>query len=323
MIRKLARLCFRTTAAAFAILLLILQAGACAAAPTHKAYWRMIENADGAPVRLMHTDDGRHWRNVMPAPAQRLSANVVDGTGYGYGVLSSRFAYLIMPLKRLPDEGGDYERYRDSVGPYRAFRTVDGGTHWSALRIRALVDGQQFVIRFIDPNHGVMVVSSFSAMDWFYKATYRTHDGGRHWIVSSYAAQEAQYSFGGLPETDPIRGLEMRSATDVWLNCENFYGQDGYMLYHSKNAGRTWREVPLRAPHLPKKPALEYYQCDQPEFSGPDRRIGRFVLHAMSDSVAWRIVYRTTDGGVHWKPGRAHRGAFVRCDGTPDAGLSN
>jgi photosystem II stability/assembly factor-like uncharacterized protein len=171
-------------------------------------------------------------------------------------------------------------------------RTTNGGRSWrsvgpsgtSALEFRGL--------KAFDRDHAVLMSIGNHPNDF---RTYLTSDGGRHWrITNQNANPQAFYDCmaffdrrHGLILSDPVNGR--------------------FRILITSNGGRSWRVDPAR--NVPRAHSPNEYG-----FAASNECITTFGRHDAwfgSGGPAGARVYRSTDGGVHWKVSQTplHRGA--------------
>jgi photosystem II stability/assembly factor-like uncharacterized protein len=188
-------------------------------------------------------------------------------------------------------------------------RTTNGGRSWrsvgpagtSALEFRGL--------KAFDRNHAVLMSIGNHPGDF---RTYLTADGGRHWRITNVNANpQAFYDCmaffdrrHGLIMSDPVNGR--------------------FRILITSDGGRSWRIDPAR--NMPRAHSPNEYG-----FAASNECITTFGHHDAwfgSGGPAGSRVYRSTDGGVHWKVARTaiHRGAaagiFALAFRSPSQGLA-
>lgn len=188
-------------------------------------------------------------------------------------------------------------------------RTTNGGRSWrsvgppgtGALEFRGL--------RAFDRNHAVLMSVGNGPGDF---RTYLTDDGGRHWRITNInSSPQAFYDCmaffdrrHGLILSDPVNGR--------------------FRILITANGGRSWRIDPAR--NVPRAHAPNEYG-----FAASNECIttfGRRDAWFGSGGTAGGRVYRSTDGGVHWKVSGTplHRGAsagvFALAFRSPSQGLA-
>jgi len=251
------------------------------------------------------TDGGRTWRVSIPTGC----AAVCEGGSIDYLDARHGFALLYAPA-------------RDN----RLFRTVDGGRSWKLVSRPAVYDH----IAFADGTTGFafggrqqMVIGPIRAPD--FGNLYETTDGGRTWSSrdiheSGRLVEQPIAVFGReivLAQNGPNRngGLNLAPAT-VYVSPDGGNRWAGHAvpagvgvpapfdavspsvwvwasrteLYVTHTGGQRWHRIVLR--HLPRGAWI-----DRIDFTS--RRAGWAIFSGIG---AHPYLFRTTDGGVHWKP---------------------
>jgi hypothetical protein len=248
-------------------------------------------------VQLLHSSDHRHWKNVLPSRFRADAAADKDWkSAYGFYSRSANDALMLIRSASNPHPTNFVE--------FDIFRTWDGGKHWKSSHLKSATGFGDICIDFADKRNGGMVIDSDMASGNVEKAVYQTYDGGIHWTLSLFT----RHSSNGLPGRGDTAGFTARTSRDFWYALNNHDETDGYMLYHSSNAGKTWHEADLIPPHIPKSIHFKFFESHSPLFHGPHRLLGEFILDEFGEDLTQRaqVVYHTTDGGAHWKPEKTH-----------------
>jgi photosystem II stability/assembly factor-like uncharacterized protein len=224
-----------------------------------------------SPHGLSRTDDGgTTWTDITPAGA--LASGVRGAffldAAHGWAVAS----------------GGSAS---ESSVPLLAFRTADGGRTWTpgslvdASSANAAAYGGPAWVRFVDTQHGWIVVKDVSSSNFSFGRLFRTTDGGRTWTALQ------------APLGDPVTFLDTRTG---WTAG----GPTGDRLFVTRDAGRTWQRQTVRPPAGTAGDRLAY--------ALPVQADGAVVLSVtlvrgdqaagVRTTVAW---YRSADAGRTWQ----------------------
>jgi len=200
--------------------------------------------AMGTTGVLRTTDGGVHWRVVTP----RALGRPLRRSPYALftAFLDVARAWVAVDNAVVSRVGGT-SKARSTL---RLFRTDDGGHHWQALPLLHVGTFYQAgAPQFVTPQPGWLeIVRSVGAGSlWF--DLYCTHDGGAHW--RRVLRLGSPHSSPGAPLGCDIcdADLTFNRPTTGWLTgCWCGVGNGGSFLYVSRNAGRTWRALPLAPP---------------------------------------------------------------------------
>jgi photosystem II stability/assembly factor-like uncharacterized protein len=173
-----------------------------------------------------------------------------------------------------------------------ALRTTNGGRSWQHVGPPGTKAPEFRGLEAFDRNHAVLMSIGDHPGDF---RTYLTADGGRHWrITNRNSNAQAFYdcmSFfnrrHGLLLSDPVNGR--------------------FRILITTNGGRSWRIDPAR--NVPQAHSPNEYG-----FAASNECITTSGSHDAwfgSGGPAGSRVYRSTDGGRHWKVSQTplHRGA--------------
>jgi photosystem II stability/assembly factor-like uncharacterized protein len=218
------------------------------------------------PKALAWTDDGGgSWRDITPESAPALGVRGVfflDGE-HGWVVAS----------------GGDAASSDVALG---AFQTSDGGRTWTSTRVAspsaanaAAYAGPAWV-RFVDPQHGWILVKDVSSSNFSFGRLYVTTDGGQSWT-----AREA-------PLGDPITFVDSKTG---WTAG----GPAGDRLYVTHDAGRTWKRQQVQPPPGTERDRIAYAL---PAKSGDGLVLPVTLAASARSTVAW---YLSRDAGRTWR----------------------
>ncbi len=111
-------------------------------------------------------------------------------------------------------------------------KTDDGGLSWKKQYEDVDLKKALFDVWFSDPLTGWAVGSLGLVM--------HTTDGGRHWQDIS----DALYN----PDQYHYYGIEGSSDGHIYIVGERDFTMGGGLIFHSKNAGQTWRQLPPTSP---------------------------------------------------------------------------
>ena len=275
-----------------------------AIAPDAFAFYDMLDADAGWAVAkvndrpaLLQTHDGaKSWTDITPKTdlpeAQDMDLNHVR---------DSFFCRLLDPTHgwaAVQELGDVISDDADDAQPRKPalFSTDDGGRTWK----RAAFETSPGTVRFLefpDTLHGFLVVESNILGERTRKGVYRTEDGGGTWRKSAEATTEF-FTAEGLPRTGNVKGLVFRDATDGWINGEP-RGQEPMYLFHTRDAGVTWRPV-LFDP--PRRFTHGVEETGTPQFFGEQKSdgvLGVFFRQYRPERLVYTI-YRTRDAGAHW-----------------------
>lgn len=179
--------------------------------------------------------------------------------------------------------------------------TGDGGKTWVNLPIPTIVVPYGGTVFFLNPSTGwILTTSAIPGTSQMDIVTYRTTDGGKFWSKSLLPAPSWMGEGGG------IGNLLFANATDGWFTAGVAATEQGVTaIYRTTDSGRTWSMisvgtnlgppmVPSPTPHA--LPALG---------GGPTVALSSSVAFATGAPYATATplyLYRTTDGGVTWRP---------------------
>jgi len=239
---------------------------------TESVGWAIGSSANGnnwASI-LRTTDGGLHWKQVTPSQAAS------QGISELY-ILDETTAWV-------PGSGGTW------------YRTTDGGATWKPL---GWLQGQIRPFSFSDPDHGWMIVSSFSGDKSQPPPTapaqpgsllYTTSNGGDTWQRQS---NTLPFSF--------VREFHTITQQTAWVTTEgltlNSQANVQAVLYVTHDAGHTWepRQLPRPTGITRDVPSLTFGPTFVTEQDGSIfAAFGQDATHDM-------YLYVTHDGGKSWQ----------------------
>ncbi len=168
------------------------------------------------------------------------------------------------------------------------FYTDDGGENWrkSALPEATATDGKQF-FEFVDKNNGYILLTSSPGLGQMVKELYQTTDGGKSWHrIGDITSHVESYP----------TGMTFRTVSEGWISSL-YHGQDGTLLFHTADGGKTWKQQTLDVP-----PTLQdhYSNVYPPVFFGQDKVKGVVMLEFVKEGSSLYLPYFTEDGGRSW-----------------------
>jgi photosystem II stability/assembly factor-like uncharacterized protein len=174
------------------------------------------------------------------------------------------------------------------------FRTADGGHTWKHATLPAPAQSAGPIdisqIDFVDATHGWTLEDLGGGAGTFYFRLLRSTDGGAHWSQIAGGIQPPPTA-GAYPTN--VQGITFDSATSGWTSVVVFAGPQQSGLYHSTDAGRTWRKA-----NLPMTGVFSdgFFGVQTPIFFD-----SRHAVTFISNQTAIGI-YVTGDGGATWTP---------------------
>ena len=149
----------------------------------------------------------------------------------------------------------------------RLFTTSDGGRSWDSA---ALPGASEQVYPGAPTVFGRTVIVVAGGIT---DGIYVSRNGGNDWTLR----QVPPHSYGGL-------AFSLASAT-TWLVGA------GKRMWLTSDAGRSWRFVPMH--DVAKSPNANLFQLD-------------FSSRHSGWALFGNTLYRTVDGGVHWRRAEPH-----------------
>lgn len=269
---------------------------------------------------LRTSDSWRHWLNVTPS-----------------GLLPS--GMRADALEALSGTTAWITQFQPQSSVISIFGTQDGGQTWRSASINGLSpQASSSKLDFIDPQHGWLFIFYAPAAGSEGGAIYRTSDGGAHWqkIEETVGINDKPGSLGfGCDK----RGVAFINATTGWATGDCAGG--GPFFAVTQDGGRTWntQELPgtqgvgygggtsTSLPVFFSRQAgyLVMFDGGVTVFTTSDggttwgRRTIPGLASVPSPIVVFQtlangwafpqdgsVVYRTTDGGLHWTSSRPH-----------------
>jgi photosystem II stability/assembly factor-like uncharacterized protein len=176
----------------------------------------------------------------------------------------------------LGRQDGWFAVFNVSTTAETMYRTTDGGHTWRAFGApgHVLAAGSQDTVQFITPSYGWLLdVQPTGPLE----SLYVTTDGGASW--RAVASSHPEPGQGVLPELGQVR---FGPGLAGWLGG----GMFSRSLYRTGNGGRTWQPAEIPAP-----PGSVF---------GLPAVFGRTLIEPVTDGRALTL-YRSTDGGTHWR----------------------
>ncbi|MEO8744380.1 MAG: hypothetical protein ABI334_08120 [Candidatus Dormiibacterota bacterium] len=246
---------------------------------------------------------------VPPDAAYQLSA--VDFISPTEGWVVATFEAGRFAILHTQDAGGSWQRQlsgpTDRIGVYINFfdsndgvfaligprslvyRTSDGGSTWSSeptLNVATYV----LSAAFVDSDHGWLLVRTAAGASGP-SDLFRTQDGGLTW--SNLGPP--------VPGSDQALRVAFTNQDVGWLDTVS----SRPYAYRSRDAGATWRQMPLPAPHGGWPAAGEFFVAAQPtQGAGVVATVAGFALTVGRSGVGERVLayppltVQGYDGGV-------------------------
>ena len=233
-------------------------------------------------VLLQSSDSGRTWTDRFHF------GGIYDGTQI-FGADGFIWSIDMQPGECMTTSDSG----RSCAAPSYAlmlYRTVDGGTSWTALPVPAFPASDAF---FLDASRG-WVVSSSPMTGFGSEALFTTVDGGASWAP-----------VGALPQSSPMGQVYGVGNYRVTFSRQGDGSVRGWcvgatQLYFSANGGRSWQPVAITAP---VSVAGWTVTPTQPAFAGQEG-ILPVAFHdptGPDNATANRIyLYVSHDGGSTW-----------------------
>ena len=263
----------------------VFQMGRIGVGPTDSGVQWAI-NGSGA---YLTTDEGRHWRNITPAPLRALDAGERLGALVGIGASD-----LWLPVHEVtgvvpPGTGVDGSTRGAGIE-----RSTNDGQNWTFTTLPGCVQicGDDIDLSFVSPSDGFALTgpSGTGAVH-----LYATTDGGASW------AKVSDPSFHGDKTSMVFTTIQQGWAVTDPTHTANI-DDPGGVAYQTTDAGRTWHVVR-------SLPGAERYQLPTFFTAGTGVILGQ---DPRSRAQGRATVFVTTNGGRTWSSHPA----------PPDAGLS-
>ncbi|MHB8406378.1 MAG: WD40/YVTN/BNR-like repeat-containing protein [Gammaproteobacteria bacterium] len=184
----------------------------------------------------------------------------------------------------------------DVVGGDGLYRSTDGGKTWAHIGLK---DTQHIGRIWIDPkNPDIVLVAALG--DYFgpnqQRGIFRSTDGGQHWHKVLYVNSDTGAVDLSADDAHPkvIFAATWQARMYPWLSYFKPQAGPGSGIWKSTDEGNTW--IKLSGHGLPAEPM---------------GRIGLAVAPGSNDQRVYAIIdsqqqgknglYRSDDGGAHWK----------------------
>jgi len=228
---------------------------------------------------LWTADNGEHWTDVTPPMSlreERIADVYFKDAGEGWVLLSTT------------ETGGPEARFEVAA-------TVNSGASWSVssvevpgLNWRQTILYGQGRVYFLDSRHGWLQLDEQTGSAFRGALLLATHDAGVTWVVEPSSGTAGRFHFA--------------DAHDGWVAG----GSTGGELYTTRDGGRTWQRISLKAPPETGPATVPIY--DTPVFTDPKRGFLPVTYRAPEDGPSALVLFATQDGGHSWKPHRVIAG---------------
>jgi photosystem II stability/assembly factor-like uncharacterized protein len=180
-------------------------------------------------------------------------------------------------------QGQDFDHLKAVVN-----RTTDGGLTWQQAQVPGDYPDSLLTLSFVDQLHGFLMCSGSSPE--MTSTILRTDDGGATWTVVA--------TVGPVPPGANPGGMFTASdASTLWAGAQvEAVGHGHPLLAVSRDAGRTWSDVPLPG-NEGLAGGFDVFMEEAPVFL--DANTG-FVNVLNSRGETFSDVFITTDGGRTW-----------------------
>lgn len=230
---------------------------------------------------LATSTDGVHWHVTKAAEP---SAAVTFGYGYrlaltGIGADATGIA--------VPDGGAFWP------GAQPAYRTVDGGRHWTLLTVPGTgsADAADGGIAMVPGGRTVFITAAGQGASC-QGAVYESRDGGATWTRLNSSCQA--YPLLGVQFTSDLDGFAVGGLTP------KFGG--GQVVEATTDGGQTWHVI-YRTQSFPAGPSTSGFLRIDMLGSGTGWAVAGGCTTGQNGPCGG-VVYVTTDGGAQWQATR-------------------
>lgn len=228
--------------------------------------------AVGRDGSIWRTTDGAvRWNRVGPPPEIQPSSQMKL---YLYS-LEQKHAWLVVAG---PDGSS-----------VTVFRTSNGGSTWNKVIVHHV--GEVVSMQFINDNNGSFTLSQGAAAGSEGETIYKTNDGGTSWTKVSVSDL---HSKGGVPFAGDKTGASFLDDKHGWATGYPVNGHN--FLYQTHDGGHTWNPQTLT---IPSKINETYFVTYPPVFFNKQNGV---LPTSVDRDPGTFLVFRTTDGGIMWKP---------------------
>ena len=220
---------------------------------------------------LWTTNDGDSWRDISPAHDQNA---IITNTFF----LNSDEGWVVA----IPQPGAELVTL-----PVTIFHTRDGGVSWQQNSFKADLPFGVFTgitdLKYLDRQHGWLVVNQTASMHSSAADLYNTQDGGSTWDVSE------------LPFNGPIYFISPEIGWMTGSCCTGAPRQ----LFRSGDGGQTWEQQVLVA--NPVEDDFEYHDYRLPFFFDELEGLLAVTIRDVFYDPVQVGIFQTEDSGETWE----------------------
>jgi photosystem II stability/assembly factor-like uncharacterized protein len=233
-------------------------------------------------VLSLTTAGGAAWATMSDCPSCKFNLYVSAANGNMWtrtGRPSGALDVLRDPVAPLSGSTAFIVGGYPYPGGFNLYRTTDAGRTWRRLGNCDGAKGADSAdVAVLDIDHLWLVCGQQPSMTDQVNHLYRTSDGGSHWelVAANPYPHSADLAMGNMPDTGYLPSFTATSAWSVYITPQKMAS-----IAFSHDGGTTW------ATQL-----------------GDDGG-GGYSLQFVNGYDGWALspagLYRTTDGGAHWR----------------------